>query len=157
MLGKLSKGLRMLGFDAFYYRGEDVYTLYALARQDGRIILTRNTKLIQKRPEDHIIKIAEDDPYLQLKEVIHKGSLSLNEAALFSRCLICNQIISALPREEVEGKVPDFIYIQKKDFSQCPQCKRVYWEGSHQENMTKRIKELFPGRSEAETISNDKI
>ena len=148
MLGKLAKGLRMLGYDAIYYRGEDAYQLYSLARLDGRVILTRNTKLIQKRPEDHIIKITEDAPFLQLKEVIQKGHLSLSEENFFSRCLVCNAVIDPIPHEEAEGKVPDFIYIQKKDFSECPQCRRIYWEGSHQENMAKRVKELFHGKFE---------
>lgn len=143
MLGKLAKGLRMLGYDAVYYKGDDAYQLYSLARHDGRIILTHNTKLIQKRPEDHIITVTEDDPFLQLKEVIQKGHLSLSEENFFSRCLICNAMIDPIPREAVEGKVPDFIYIQKKDFSHCPQCKRIYWEGSHPHNMEKKIRELF--------------
>ncbi len=143
MLGKLAKGLRMLGYDAIYYKGDDAYQLYSLARHDGRVILTRNTKLVQKRPEDHIIAIAEDYPFLQLKEVIQKGHLSLNEENLFSRCLICNAIIDPIPHEEAQGKVPDFIYFQKKDFSQCPQCRRIYWEGSHQENMVKKVEELL--------------
>ncbi|MDP2972697.1 MAG: Mut7-C RNAse domain-containing protein, partial [Deltaproteobacteria bacterium] len=31
-LGKLAKGLRMLGYDTLYYRGEDIHQLIHLAR-----------------------------------------------------------------------------------------------------------------------------
>jgi uncharacterized protein with PIN domain len=146
MLGKLTKGLRMLGCDAIYYRGEDPHQLIQLARQEGRVILTRNTKLIPKRLEDRILRVTEDKPFLQLKELIQKGHISLHEENLLSRCLLCNALLDEIPREEAEGKVPDFIFYQQKEFFQCPQCWRIYWQGSHQENMKRKVEELFQGK-----------
>jgi hypothetical protein len=143
MLGKLAKGLRMLGYDTVYYRGENAYPLIKLAREEDRVILTRNTKLIPKRPEDRIIRIGEDKPLLQLRELIQKKVISLNEENLLSRCLLCNIPIEKIRREEAEGKVPDFIFYQKKKFSRCPQCLRIYWQGSHQDHMQRKIEELF--------------
>ena len=143
MLGKLAKGLRMLGYDTVYYRGENAYPLIKLAREEDRVILTRNTKLIPKRPEDRIIRIGEDKPLLQLRELIQKKVISLNEENLLSRCLLCNIPIEKIRREEAEGKVPDFIYYQEKKFFQCPTCQRIYWQGSHIENMKKKVEELF--------------
>jgi len=139
----LAKGLRMLGYDTVYYRGENAYPLIKLAREEDRVILTRNTKLIHKRPEDRIIRIGEDKPLLQLRELIQKKVISLNEENLLSRCLLCNIPIEKIRREEAEGKVPDFIYYQEKKFFQCPTCQRIYWQGSHIENMKKKVEELF--------------
>jgi len=160
MLGKLAKQLRMLGYDTLYYRGEDVYPLIRLGRQEGRVILTRNTKLIPRRPEDMILRITEDQPQLQLKELIQKGNIEMDEGKVFSRCLLCNTLLDPISRKEVEGKVPDFIFHHQKEFFRCPQCQRIYWPGSHQENMQRRIEELFHSKSEArntklETNSND--
>jgi uncharacterized protein with PIN domain len=143
MLGKLAKELRILGYDAIYYRGENAYPLIKLGREEGRVILTRNTKLIPKRPDDRIVRITEDRPSLQIRELIQKGYISLNEENLFSRCLFCNVLLGKIPREEAEGKVPDFIFYQQKEFSRCPQCLRTYWEGSHQENMKRKIDGLW--------------
>ena len=143
MLGKLAKELRMLGYDAVYYQGENAYPLIKLAREEGRLILTRNTKLIPKRPEDRIIRIMEDKPPLQLGELIQKKVISLNEENLFSRCLLCNILLDEISREEVEGKVPDFIFYQQKKFFQCSRCLRIYWQGSHQDHMQKKVYELF--------------
>ena len=148
MLGKLAKQLRMLGYDALYYRGEDVYPLIRLGRQEGRVILTRNTKLIPRRPEDVILRITEDQPLLQLKELIQKANIEIDEGKVFSRCLLCNTLLDPISRMEVEGKVPDFIFYQQKEFLRCPQCQRIYWPGSHQENMQRRIEALFHGKSE---------
>ena len=142
MLGKLAKELRMLGYDTIYYRGEDARQMIQLARQEGRVILTRNAKLIPKRPEDRIIRVMEDNPLLQLRELIQKRYISLNEENFFSRCLLCNVLLDEIPREEAEGKVPEFIFYQQKAFFRCPQCQRIYWPGSHQENMQKKVDEL---------------
>lgn len=160
MLGKLAKQLRMLGYDTLYYRGEDAYSLIRLARQEGRVILTRNTKLLPRKPEDLILQMTEDNPLRQLNELIQKGNIEIDEEKLFSRCLLCNALLDSISRKEVEGKVPDFIFHQHKEFFRCPQCQRIYWPGSHQENMQKRVKKLFRSKSEArnmklETISND--
>ena len=143
MLGKLAKELRMVGYDTIYYRGEDVHQLMQLARQEGRAILTRNTKLFSKKFDVSILRVTEDDPILQLKELIEKGHITLDEKILFSRCLLCNTLLDEILQEEAEGKVPDFIFYQQKTFFRCPQCHRIYWQGSHQENMQKNIEELF--------------
>jgi uncharacterized protein with PIN domain len=143
MLGRLAKELRMLGYDTVYYRDESTYALIKLAREESRVILTRSTQLTPKRPEDRIVKVMEDKPPLQLKELIQKKVISLNKETLFSRCLVCNIPLKEISREEAEGKVPDFIFYQQKEFVRCPQCQRIYWPGSHQENMQKRVEALF--------------
>ena len=143
MLGKLVKELRMLGYDTIYYRGGNAHQMIRWARREDRVILTRNTKLIPKRPEDRIIRVTEDNPLLQLKELIQKGHISLNAGNLFSRCLLCNVLIDEIPTGEAEGKVPDFIFYQQKAFYRCSQCGRIYWQGSHQQNMQKKVEELF--------------
>ena len=143
MLGRLAKELRMLGYDTVYYRGDNAYQMIKLAREEDRVILTRNAKLIPKRSEDRLVRIMEDKTPLQLKELIQKKVISLYEENLFSRCLLCNIPLDKIPREEAKGKVPDFIFYQQKEFSRCPRCLRIYWQGSHQENMQKKVKELF--------------
>jgi uncharacterized protein with PIN domain len=141
-LGKLAKELRMLGFDTIYFRSDDTHQLFHLAREEGRTILTRNTKLLPKRPEDRVITITEDKPSLQIKELIQEGHISVEKDNLFSRCLLCNAILDDITREKAEGKVPDFIFHQQKAFYQCPQCGRIYWPGTHHKNMETKLKEL---------------
>ena len=141
-LGKLAKDLRMLGYDTIYFRSDDTHQLFHLAREEGRTLLTRNTKLFPKRPEDQVIRITEDKPSLQIKELVQKGHISVEDDNLFSRCLLCNVILDAITRGDAEGKVPDFIFHQQKEFYQCPQCKRIYWPGTHHKDMERKLKEL---------------
>jgi uncharacterized protein with PIN domain len=142
MLGKLAKELRMLGYDTIYYQSEDAQQMIQLARQEGRTILTRNRKLRPKRLEDRIALILEDNPSLQLVELVQKGHISFHEENLFSRCLLCNVLLGKISKEEAEGKVPEFIFHQQNAFFRCPKCQRIYWPGSHLENMQKKVEEL---------------
>ena len=133
----------MLGYDTLSYRGEDAYSLIRLAREENRIISSRSSKLTPKRPEDRIIRILEDKPSSQLKELVQAGVVNLQEETLFSRCLVCNMLLRQISHDEAEGEVPDFIFYQQKEFFRCPQCSRIYWKGSHHDHMKEKIEELF--------------
>jgi uncharacterized protein len=148
-LGKLARELRMLGCDTLYYRGEETYPMIQLARKEGRMILTRDTKLAPRRPEDRIFRIVSDAPLLQIKELVREGLLSLEEERLFSRCLQCNDLLHEIPAEEARGKVPDFVFFHQEKFVQCPRCRRIFWKGSHEENMQRRIHDLFENKATA--------
>ncbi len=143
MLGRLAKELRMLGYDTLYYRGQNPHELIELARQQERIILTRSAKLTPPTEEVRIILVLQDNPVLQLKELLEQEMIVLNNRTLFTRCLLCNSPLDEITREDAEGKVPDFIFYQQKEFYRCPQCHKIYWPGSHQERMQKRIEQLF--------------
>jgi uncharacterized protein len=143
MLGKLVKELRMLGYDTLYYRGKDLHELIQLASQQERVILTRNTRLNPETTENPIIRVIEDNPVMQLKELLRQGVIAMNEETSFSRCLLCNAFLDNISREEAEGKVPDFVFHQQKAFFRCPRCQKIYWPGTHQQRMKKRVKELL--------------
>ena len=143
MLGKLAKALRLLGYDAIYYQGEDLTQLIRLAREQDRVILTRNMKLSGRKPEDRVVRITQDHPELQLRELYEKGHIALSEEKSFSRCLVCNILLYGMTRKEVEGKVPDFIFHNYQEFYRCSQCGRIYWPGTHHQHMQKRIQELL--------------
>jgi uncharacterized protein with PIN domain len=142
MLGKLARDLRLLGYDTLYYKGEDLLELIDLGRKGRRVILTRNSRLIPKRPEDQIVQITEDSPALQLGELISRNDIQPKEDRFFSRCLLCNALLEKVSRQEAEGKVPDFIFQHHKEFVRCTRCQRIYWPGTHHENMKKKLEAL---------------
>src|SRR3990172_9336984 len=49
MLGRLATWLRILGYDTLYFRDAQDGRLVALARREGRILLTRDTRLLMRR------------------------------------------------------------------------------------------------------------
>ncbi|MCK7525684.1 MAG: Mut7-C RNAse domain-containing protein [Ignavibacteriales bacterium] len=48
MLGRLAKWLRILGFDVLYFSKAEDPDLVAIARREGRVLLTRDTGLIER-------------------------------------------------------------------------------------------------------------
>lgn len=142
MLGKLSKHLRILGFDTLYYRDERGDKLLALAVKENRQILTRKTRLKDHKYMKHLLLfINANDPLKQLEEVIEHYNLKIQPHNLFTLCLVCNQKLKEIPVELVKGRVPEYVANTQKKFSICPHCKRIFWRGTHYENMWRRIEE----------------
>jgi len=84
------------------------------------------------------------DPAVQLKNILIYYSLR-NEIKLFSRCIECNCRLQVVDKETVKDKIPYFTYKNFKEFAQCPQCRKVYWKGSHYKNMKKKVDEIIGG------------
>jgi len=143
MLGKLAKWLRILGYDTIYYKGNDIKGLMEFAQREQRVILTLNRRLTSQEYEIDIIQLHENKIFHQLKELISKGYIAFHEDQIFLRCLLCNSLIKSLQREKAKGRVPDFIYLNHRNFFECPKCQKVYWQGSHLQNMKKTLEELF--------------
>jgi|SRR6185312_5871210 len=141
-LGKLSRLLRMLGFDTVYQNNFSKEQLYEIARNENRCLLSK-ASYFSKFPEINFYQVQSADPDEQLKEVTEHFHLT-HLLDPFSRCLYCNEILEKKEKEEVEDiLLPE----TKKNFSEfwrCPSCKKVYWKGSHYERM-KKLVEKFAG------------
>ncbi len=139
MLGKLAQRLRLLGVDAGYERTVSGMAAYRRARSEGRLFLTRNRRL-QHLPE--VILVESEKPEEQVQELTGrlglKGPAPVEEKGVLSRCLVCNEVLARVSREEARPAVPFFIYQIHNEFRRCPKCRRVYWPGSHVENMLQR-------------------
>ena len=130
MLGKLAKSLRMLGYDTLYFSGLSNGKFLALAN-DGRILLSRNTRFVGRMAPDRLIFVEANDPKMQIKEIIRLLGLKPDADKLFSRCTVCNGLLEAVEPEDVVGRVPDHIVSCHNRYSECKGCARIYWPGSH--------------------------
>jgi len=61
---------------------------------------------------------------------------------IFVRCTICNTLSKIVPKEEVKNRVPPYVYSTQNEFRICPKCNRIYWPGTHLENVKKMIEVL---------------
>jgi len=91
--------------------------------------------------------IREDNPFLQLQEVMRFFRLPVNKRQLFSRCLICNTPLESVDPTEVREEVPDYIYHTHQAFSRCPSCRKIYWAGTHYDHMAEAVERLGNERS----------
>ncbi len=135
MLGKLAKYLRMLGIDTLYSRTTSEPKLLKTALSDQRTLLTRRTGLLQKKMNSPFYFVRSNNPKNQLKEVIDHYSISSEDIRPLTLCLLCNRILEDVDKNSIENNVPEYIFNTIEDFCQCPDCKKIYWQGSHYNNM----------------------
>jgi uncharacterized protein with PIN domain len=137
MVGKLARWLRILGFDAAYSNKYEDDELLRIAQSERRILLTRDTGLAGRCGSIRHLFIESENSREQVRQVLK--ILKLTEFKLFSRCLQCNTPLNDVDKEDVFEKVPPFVYLTQDRFASCPSCHRVYWHGTHAQEMLKRI------------------
>jgi len=142
-LGQVVKKLRVLGFDAVYWRGGNLEGAVKAALAEERVLITRSHRIQKKNSALRFLVVEANDPREQIQEVITKLRLRPTAPQFFSRCLLCNEVLAPLPKEEAEGRVPDFIYRTYDSFHSCPSCQRVYWPGTHWQKMAEEMKGMI--------------
>ncbi|KAA3622198.1 MAG: twitching motility protein PilT [Proteobacteria bacterium] len=133
-LGKLARRLRMLGFDALYRNDYDDREVVDLSARTGRIILTRDRRLLYPRAVTHGYWLRADDPDRQTVEVIRRFDLG-RQVAPFKRCLDCNGVLETVDKAEVADRLEPLTRRYYTEFHRCRECKKLYWKGSHFEHM----------------------
>jgi len=143
-VGRLVTWLRALGYDAVRFRGGHDNEMVKFALEQGRVILTKDGELLRRRVTSsgrlRVVHIDSDDFREQLRQVVRE--VRLKDHRPFTRCLECNQPLAPRSREEVAGKVPPYVFATQREFSQCPTCLRIYWQGTHWQAMNSLFREL---------------
>lgn len=143
MLGRLARWLRLLGHDVAYFRSIRDEELVAFAQREGRRILTRDTRLVQRRAVRGAILIRSHELEEQLEEMLpHLGSLHFPAAA--SRCAVCNQPMQPLDHALARGRVPPYVFETQASFLECTSCRRVYWSATHVRGIRRRLGKVAP-------------
>jgi uncharacterized protein with PIN domain len=133
-LGKLSKYLRLCGFDTLYEKDYDDKEIIDISTSDRRIILTRDKGLLKNKQVTHGYWIRSTRYDEQLFEVIKRFDLK-NVLKPFTRCLECNTILEDVNKEAIADSLMPKTRKYYSDFKKCPGCNRIFWEGSHYEKM----------------------
>jgi hypothetical protein len=138
MLGKLAKNLRMMGLDAELVRGgRDPEVLVERAAREGRYFLTRRS--LKVKDESNIIHVVFNDPESQTVEVLTRSGCIPEREMWFTRCIICNELLSEMSWEDAKEIVPEYVAQVHREFRHCKSCGKVYWPGTHRRRMTEAI------------------
>jgi uncharacterized protein len=140
MLGRLARWLRILGHDVAYGPHLGGRGLVACARAEGRIILTRDTRLVRVRHLPPHVFIASDHFREQLRQLARE--LPLGGPAFLARCLDCNRVLDEAPRAAVQGRVPPYVLATADRFHVCAGCGRVYWPATHRAHMLRELQAI---------------
>ena len=137
-LGTLARYLRLLGFDTTWERNLADEAIIEIARDEHRIILTRDKGILKNGRVTHGYWLRNTDSLKQLDEVIRAIDLG-RYIEPYTRCMECNGELQPAERSAVAHSVPLQAFLVYRDFKQCRRCHRVYWRGSHLRRLDKII------------------
>lgn len=143
MLGKLARWLRMAGFDVAYQRAIPDSELLRLAASEGRLLLTRDTRLAQRLPPEDLLFIHNDHLPEQAAEFFARFPELKSRQDPLSRCVECNQPLTSIEKSEVRGKVWPYVYQTQEHFTTCPSCGRIYWQATHVAKIRQKLADLI--------------
>jgi hypothetical protein len=125
----------MFGFDSLYSNSLDDEELARAAARERRVVLTRDRGLLKRRSVTHGYLVRSLDPHEQLAELIRRFDLAAN-VRLGSRCVDCNTSLVRVAKQDVLPQLPPAVARDYAEFSICPECRKVFWRGSHWQRMT---------------------
>lgn len=132
MLGGLSRWLRGAGYDAMFEHGIDDGDLVRLAQQTGRVLLSSDAGVFERRS---LRTAAVRGLYVPrgLRPTEQAGFV-LRELGLpvrDPRCMACGGALTAAPKDSVRDAVPAKVADRHDEFWRCDRCGKVLWKGSH--------------------------
>jgi len=144
-VGRLARWLRMLGYDALFINEINDRQLVAIGLKEKRVLLTRDTQIMQRRVVTSgrlkALLVKGDDTKEQLRQVVRAMNLNYEERQ-FTRCLECNQPLLSRTKEEIRDRVPPYVFQTQPQFVECPSCHRIYWRGTHWQRMKRELETL---------------
>jgi uncharacterized protein with PIN domain len=139
MLGRLTRWLRVLGYDTVYAPDVDDAELLRRARAQDRVLLTADHALAARRGARTLLVQAQDLAG-QLRQV--RAALGPPPGDEFSRCVACNGELMQVDKSTLADCVPPYVLATQDEFYRCPDCGRIYWPGTHVERMRGMLDDL---------------
>jgi len=140
-LGKLTKYLRMMGFDIYYKNDLDDEQIIKISIKERRAILTKDRGILKRNEVTHGYWVRSTKAEEQVMEVIRRFDLQkcIKE---FSRCLECNDLLVLEEKNKLLGELPPKVIRSQNEFYRCPSCKKIYWKGTHYQQMFSFIQSI---------------
>jgi uncharacterized protein with PIN domain len=145
MLGNLAKKLRIVGYDSKYFSSIEDDKLISIAKNEKRIILTKDeqlTKIAEKQNIEFVL-IRGNDELQQITQI--NGKIKLDRFEIDtnnSRCIACNGNLQPVEKYRIIGKIPEGVLEREKFFWMCDSCKKIFWQGTHFKKLQEFVTKL---------------
>ena len=141
-VGRLALLLRMFGFDTIYENNLRDERLAAISHRENRILLSRDTTLLRRKIVMHAYLLQSQVPEEQAKEVIELYGLA-NQVKPLSRCIPCNGRLVPIAKEKIIDRLEPLTKKYYDSFHICEDCDKIYWPGSHQQQIVVAINRIL--------------
>ena len=144
-VGRLAKWLRAMGYDTIFPEENGDNELVRIALRENRVLVTRDAGIALRRVvrlgQMSVALIEKDDLRSQLKQLVQDLELDLSGG--FSLCVCCNEPLYPIDKQDVADRLPPYVLLTQPKFFQCPECRRVYWPGTHLANMKSELSQVY--------------
>jgi uncharacterized protein len=145
MLGNIAKKLRLFGYDAEYSSNTTDKDIIQKVKKENRILITKDRRLseVAQKQKISVILITMNNELEQLIQIFK--NLKLSKLAVdgnAARCTECNGELQIIDKKLVLDQVPDGVIEKVNNFWTCPNCNKIYWEGTHIDRVQKFVVEL---------------
>jgi uncharacterized protein len=145
-VARVARWLRAIGIDTAWEDAIADGELVKRAIEEKRFVLTLDKRLIGEWRADNVLLLRSENPFAQFCEIIAHFGLEKPEE-LFTRCLVCNTLLRRAEAAEISENAPPGVQENHEKFHYCPDCNKVYWEGSHARRMKRAIEEAFAAQN----------
>ena len=141
-VARLVRWLRAIGIDTWWEDAISDAGLVRRAIRENRFVLTLDKRLVKEWRTDNVLLLTSEKPLEQFAQVVEHFELKL-PAQFFTRCLVCNSVLRRASATEIAANVPPRVRENNELFYYCPNCEKIYWEGSHTKRMQAAIEDVF--------------
>jgi hypothetical protein len=147
MLGKLTRWLRMLGHDVEYAGSMDDRQLILKAKEENRILLTRDVELFKRATARGVEAFLAENPTqtANLVGLAKRFRFKLEIDVTVSRCPKCNSKLKPIDKTSVADKLFEATVSNYDEFWQCEGCGQLYWRGTHWKKIEKTLRQAEEG------------
>ncbi|NPD89881.1 MAG: hypothetical protein HGN29_14300 [Asgard group archaeon] len=147
MLGKLSRFLRFFGYSTLYRSEETVDVMIKTAQKNDLIVLSQSKQVIDKCQKQNVKAYSMPTSSIEEQLRVLKTNLEIEFEVPPKEmlCSLCNGDISKKEKEEIIDKIPKGTTLHYDDFWQCNECDKIYWLGSHWEDIKRIIERVEKG------------
>jgi len=140
-LGRLSRYLRMMGFDVVYKNNFNDEEIIHFSLTEKRAILTKDRGILKRNEVTHGYWVRSAKVEEQVKEILERFHLQ-KVIKEFTRCIECNELLMNIDKEKIMDDLPIKVAQLQNEFHKCPSCKKIYWKGTHYNRMLTFIQSL---------------
>lgn len=139
MVGRLARYLRMMGADTTYARGRTDEEIAREARQEARVVVTRDRALAGRADRSILLESPRIDEQVR---AVWAAVPELPHELRFDRCTLCNAALVPGPGPATDqvgvpwDRIRDGLPVYR-----CVGCHQLFWDGSHVSAVRRRLRD----------------
>lgn len=146
MGGNIARKLRIMGFDTEFWLDVSDDFLINKSIHEQKLLVTRDRELYSRisKSSRYGLLLPDDDELENLVIILERCRIRHVNLVpnVDTRCTICNGKLKKLDKTMVSVPIPKKVYETKSTIYECSKCSKVYWEGTHVENINKLVDKI---------------